>query len=246
MFASLKRPVQRDRRPGAERITALPRIKSIVRRLQADRELLYVQVPGCDQPANTAVLGMREKRGVVYLDELSTHAAHRALLQRRQLKVTGRLQGMQLSFTTRLLGVSDENGLATYEVALPVLITRAQRRENFRLRLGSGLIVPVTIADLEGDSVKGEVFDLSTTGLGAYLQTRKSPAPGTVLAGVRLSLPSERLLNAGIEIRFARHNTAQHLLRIGARFVGMEPAQERQIARFLAEQQRKRRRFEPR
>jgi len=36
------------------------------------------------------------------------------------------------------------------------------------------------------------------------------------------------------------------MLRIGARFIGLERSQERQIAQFLAEQQRKRRRYDPR
>lgn len=246
MFASLKRRFQRDRSAGKERVTATPRIRAIVRQLKAEHELLCVKVPGCEQPANTAILGITEQSGVFYLDELNNDAAHQALLDKRQLSVSCRLQGMELRFAVALLKVEKQDGLALYEMALPKLITRTQRRENFRLRLGPGLVVPITIPSLEGETVKGEVFDLSATGIGAYLYTRNIPACGKTLTGVTLSLPRTRALKASIEIRFARPNAAQHMLRIGARFTDLASGQERQIARFLAEQQRKRRRHEPR
>jgi flagellar brake protein len=246
MFASLRRVVQTDRHRGQERITASSRIKAIARRLKAEHQLLCVTVPGCEQSANTAVLGLDEQRGLLYLDELNVEETHQALLSGRKLRIDCRLQGMELKFATVVLNVEHDAGLALYEVALPRLITRVQRRENFRLRLSPGLTVPITVPALEGETVNGEAFDLSATGIGAFLQTRLIPAPGKVLSGVTLSLPRSRPLKARIEIRFARQNATQHMLRIGARFVDLERSQERQIARFLAEQQRKRRRHEPR
>ena len=107
-------------------------------------------------------------------------------------------------------------------------------------------MVPLSIANLEGETVKGEAFDLSTSGVGAFLQTRKMPSRGQTLSGVTLSLPQTRPLKTKLEIRFARQDSAHHMLRIGARFIGLERSQERQIAQFLAEQQRKRRRYDPR
>jgi len=246
MFASVKRAFQGNRQRGQERITASSRIHTIVRQLNAGHELLCARVPGCERPANTAIVDIKEQRGVFYLDELNNENAHRALLLSRQLRIDCRLQGMALRFTTTLLNIENDAGLALYEMALPKLITRVQRRDNFRLRLTPGLVVPVTIPDLEGETVKGEAFDLSATGIGAFLHTRNSPDCGKVLSDVTLSLPRNRPMKANLEIRFARQNAPQHMLRIGARFIDLEPGQERQIARFLAEQQRKRRRYEPR
>jgi c-di-GMP-binding flagellar brake protein YcgR len=244
-FASLKQTFHNKRAPGQERITAAARINAIVRRLKEEHELLAVTVPGCEHPANTAILGVSEKRGIFLLDELNSDDAHRALLQNRKLRITCRLQGMELKFACALVNNSSDGGLAIYEIALPRQITRVQRRDNYRLRLDAGLVVPVTVPNLEGETVNGQVFDLSTSGIGAYLQTRNSPARGKVLHGVTLSLARGRPLRASIEIRFARQNASHHMLRIGARFVGLETGQERLIARFLAEQQRKRRRHRP-
>lgn len=244
-FASLKQTFHHNRAPGRERITAAARIHAILRQLKDEHELLGVTVPGCEQPANTAILGVSEKRGIFLLDELNSDDAHRALLQNRKLSISCRLQGMEMKFACALVNSSTDGGLAVYEIALPRQITRVQRRDNYRLRLDAGLVVPVTVPDLDGETVKGQVFDLSTSGIGAYLQTRNSPPPGKVLRDVALSLGRGRPVKAAIEIRFARQNTSHHMLRIGARFVDLETAQERQIARFLAEQQRKRRRHRP-
>jgi c-di-GMP-binding flagellar brake protein YcgR len=72
------------------------------------------------------------------------------------------------------------------------------------------------------------------------------PNPGQIIPNVTLSLPQTRVLKTRFEIRFARQDGAKHMLRIGARFIALDRNQERLIAQFLAEQQRKRRRYEPR
>lgn len=219
---------------------------TVMRQLKADHELLCASVPGCKDSANTAILGIKEARGVFYLDELSTTCAHQALLSERKARFECRLQGMELHFSARLLKATTGDGIALYEMAVPKAITRLQRRENFRLRMSPGLMVPVTIPSLEGETVSGEAFDLSSSGLGMFLRTRNIPSRGQVLTGVTVSLPGTRPLKSKLEVRFARQDSSHHMLRLGARFVGLEPQQERQIASFLAEQQRKRRRHEPR
>jgi c-di-GMP-binding flagellar brake protein YcgR len=250
MFASLQRAsLQGDRRTGQERITSATKIRAILHQLKTDHELLYVSVAGCQESANTAILGIKEQLGVFYLDELNSATAHKALLDTRKLRVDCRLHGMELQFVAQLLSSDCDKGLALYEIALPKAMTRVQRRETFRLRLGlsPGLPpVPVTIPSMDGETISGEAFDLSATGVGALLRTRNIPSRGQLLAGVTLALPRAKPLKARIEVRFARQNSAQHLVRIGARFVDLERQQERQITQFLAEQQRRRRRHDPR
>jgi len=246
MLASLKRAFQGDRHPGEERVTSATKIRAALHQLKHDHELLCATVPGCKDKANTAILGIKEQRGVFYLDELSTLSAHQALLKSGKLRIQCRLRGMELQFVAQLLKSGTDRGLALYEMALPKAMRRLQRRENFRLRLSPGLSVPVRIPNLEGETVNGEAFDLSASGVGAFLHTRNIPSRGEILAGATLSLPRTRPIQTKLEIRFARQNSAHHMLRIGARFVGLERKQERQLAQFLAEQQRKRRRHDPR
>jgi c-di-GMP-binding flagellar brake protein YcgR len=246
MLASLKRAFQGDRRPGQERVTSATKIRTILHQLKADHELLSITVPGCQEPANTAILGINEQRAVFFLDELNAASAHQALLRNRKLRVDCRLHGMELRFVAHLLNTDTDKGLALYEMAMPKSVTRLQRRDSFRLRLSPGLPVPLSIPSLEGEIVNGEVFDLSATGIGALLRTRSVPSRGQILTGVSLALPRTKPLKTKLEVRYARQNAAHHMLRIGARFVGLDRQQERHIAQFLAEQQRKRRRHDPR
>lgn len=242
----LTRAFQGDRSSGKERVTSSTKIRAILRQLKAEHELLCATVPGCKDQANTAILGIEEKRGLFYLDELNTDTAHQALVRNGKLRIACRLHGMKLQFVAHMLKTDTDAGLAIYEMAIPKVIARLQRRENFRLRLNPGPVITVTIPDFGGETIHGEALDLSSTGIGAFLRTRNIPSRGQALSAVSLAIPRIRPLKTRLEVRFARQDSAHHMLRIGARFVGLEPRQERQIAQFLAEQQRKRRRHGPR
>ncbi|HED18730.1 MAG TPA: hypothetical protein ENI74_04405 [Gammaproteobacteria bacterium] len=246
MPATLKRAIQGDRSPAGEKVTDRKQIVAILHQLKAGHELLGVTVPGCKDKSNTAILGTREKQGHFYLDELNSRSAHEAFLKSRKARVDCRLQGTELSFVAHLLKASTANGIALYEMAIPNAIVRLQRRDSFRLRLSPGLTVPVTLAHFEGETVSGEALDLSASGVGISLHTRNTPSRGQILHSVSLSLPGTRPLKADVEVRFAQLEQLHHTLRIGGRFVNLNPKQERQIAQFLAEQQRKLRRHGPR
>lgn len=246
MLASLKRVFQGDRDSAAEQVTSQTQIVALLYQLKAAHELLGVTVPGHPDQANTAILGIREKQNRFYLDELSSPAAHKALLKQRKARIQCRLQGMELKFTVQMTRADTKNGIALYEFALPKSISRVQRRDNFRLRLSPGLMVPASIAHFEGKTVGGEAFDLSESGVGLFLNTRDIPSRGQILHELSLSLPHTRPLTAGLEVRFARLDNANRMLRIGGRFVDLERKQERLLAQFLAEQQRKLRRHGPR
>ncbi len=138
-----------------------------------------------------------------------------------------------------------QDGTATPPISgIPTPIRHAQRRRNFRVTLDQGAHLGIRTA-FNGEIVHGEACDLSTTGIGGYLRTRKLPTPGKGLS-LCLLLPGGQTLTLPAEIRYARRQPGRQCLHIGARFAAVTGGQERQIARFLAAQQRKRRRFDPR
>jgi len=246
MFASLKRVLTVHRNPARDAVSGRKRIIAVLEQLKASHELLSVSVAGCRTTATSAILALNENRNCFMLDELSLPEAHRAFLERRKAVIRGRLHGMELRFVCHLLRAGSEGGIALYEAAIPTRVQSVQRRAHFRLRLIPSLAIPVNVPRLEGNTVTGEAFDLSSGGIGVLLRTRNTPRRGQILPGVSISLPGSRPLSANIEVRFARLDSAHHMLRLGGRFVGLDRKQERKLALFLAEQQRKRRRFEPR
>lgn len=246
MSATLKGAIRRDRSPAGEKVTDRNKITTILHQLKADHELLSVSVPGCKERANTAILGIREEQGHFYLDELNLRSAHEAFLKSRKARIDCRLRGMELSFVAHMLKANTASGIALYELRIPRSITRLQRRDSFRLRLNPGLIIPVTLAHFEGETVKGEAMDLSAGGVGVFLHTRNIPSRGQILHSLSLSIPRSSSFRADVEVRFARQEHTHHVLRVGGRFVNLNPKQERLIAQFLAEQQRRLRRHGPR
>lgn len=246
MFASLKRALASHASTKRDRLSGRNRIISILQQLKEDHQLLSATVPGCRTAATSAILSVNESRNCFLLDELSRHEAHQAFLQRRKAVIQGRLQGVELRFACRLLKAGTAGGIALYQVAIPTRLKSIQRRAHFRLRLIPDLVVPVSVPRLEGGSVTGEAFDLSAGGIGLFLRTRNIPGRGEILRDLSISLPGARPLLADVEVRFARLDSTHHTLRLGGRFVGLGREHERKLALFLAEQQRKRRRFEPR
>lgn len=220
-------------------------IVATLHQLKAEHELLSVRVPGCPDTASSAILGVREEQGCYYLDELNLPAAHKAFLKTRKAVIHCRLQGMEVRLPCQLAKASSDGGIALYRITIPNRIVRVQRREHFRLRLNPGLMIPVTVPRLEGDRAVGEAFDLSAGGVGAFINTRNIPSRGQILSEVSIALPEAPSFKTNLEIRFARVDNIHHMLRIGGRFVSLDRNQERVIAHFLAEQQRKRRRHTP-
>lgn len=246
MFASLKRALATQTSPKRDASSGRDRIITVLQALKEDHQLLSVSVAGCRASATSVILGVHESRNCFLLDELSVPDAHRAFLQRRKALIETRVQGIELRFTCRLLTAGTASGIALYQVAIPTQMKRVQRRAHFRLCLAPGLAVPVSIPRPEGGQLSGEAFDLSASGIGLFLRTRNIPDRGRVLRDLSIALPGTRPLVTDIEVRFATLNSPQHMLRLGARFVGLDRQRERKLALFLAEQQRKRRRFEQR
>jgi c-di-GMP-binding flagellar brake protein YcgR len=246
MFASLKHVLRVHRNGAQDAVSGRKRILRILEQLQASHELLSVYVAGYRTAATSAILSISEDRNCFMLDELSVPELHRSFLEQRKAIIRSRLLGMELRFACRLLSAGSEGGIALYQIAIPARVQSVQRRAHFRLPLIPDLAVPVNVPRLHGKPVTGQAFDLSAGGIGVLLRTRSIPDRGEIVFGLSISLPQSRPISANIQVRFARIDTTRHSLRLGGRFVGLDKKQERKLGLFLAETQRKRRRFEPR
>lgn len=246
MFTSLKRAVPKEQSTGRETLVSRRKIIETLQQLKADHVLLTIAVDGCSMFSNSAILSLEETRDLFYLDELSVPEAHQALLKHRKVKIQCRLQGMEMRFAALLRNASNDGGIALYEMDLPKSLVRVQRRDHFRLRLSGATVVPVNVPYFAGTSLRGEAFDLSVGGLGVLFKTREIPSRGQTLSHLSIGLPGQTLLRTDLEVRFAKRDNAHGMLRVGGRFLKLDLRQERQITRFLAEQQRRHRRHNPR
>ncbi|MDT8388549.1 MAG: flagellar regulator YcgR PilZN domain-containing protein [Thiogranum sp.] len=236
--------MQHDCDTEGERIRGQKRIIALLRQLQAGHALLSMTVPGCSAIANTAILGIKDDRGFFLLDELSANVTHEAFLKAKKAVAKGRLNGTEMYFNCQLVKTGADDNMVLYAIRLPDEIIRKQRRNQFRLRLSPAVCVPVEVSDPDGCSTAGELHDLSTSGLGALLQTRHCPEHGQRLSRVSIALPGSAPFITELEVRFSRIDKTRHMLRLGGRFLTLTQQQERKLEQFLAEQQRKRCRYD--
>ncbi|HHJ12829.1 MAG TPA: hypothetical protein ENJ79_00395 [Gammaproteobacteria bacterium] len=245
MFSDSKRSGQPPPPDEAETVTNQAMILATLHQIKALHELLSVRVHGLEREASTAIIGIREDENCFFLDELNLAAAHQAFVRTGRARINARLNGMEIRLPCRLEGVGKADGIAFYRVQIPSRMVRNQRRQHFRLRLGPGQTVTITVPRLEGRRARGQALDLSTGGLGALLNTEQAPVRGQVLGDVHITLPGAADFRTSLEVRFARLDPHTNQLRVGCRFLRLDMKQERLVSQFLAEQQRKRRRHGP-
>lgn len=123
-----------------------------------------------------------------------------------------------------------------YPEALWVL----QRRESFRAQLRMGMVVAVTVTDDHGDSVKGELRDLSQSGCQVELPLSASGLLARSCSPLTLTyaFPDGTEFSVDAESRHQLTDAEYHLLRVGFEFVDHSAEQSRKIWYFVCEIER--------
>lgn len=208
-------------------------ILKLLRDLQEHKTLVTVALPDTNDLYNSAVLEVDAAAGTLTLDELTPAPGHQRLLRERELMVFARLSGLSLRFETELMEAGEQDGIALYRLALPEVLYHGQKRSHYRVRLGLGLRVPVILAHDESHSINGELRDLSIGGLGAAFPLDTPIAEGERIYSCWVDLPGGGTLSCTLEVRHVSRDPERGELRIGARFVELNPAQERMLQRCV-------------
>ncbi len=204
---------------GEARFT-VNRKESIARLLQlAERRqvVLDVQWPGETERYGTAILGV--------------YAEHGKLLERRELHASGRLEGVPLKLSARLLEARDKEGVAFYKMELPQQLLYVQRRRSHRFaQSGSPLPFNARLRDQQEVKVlRGMVHDLSSDGVGVVFEGQVPLRRGLVLNLCQIQHPREGAIAFDLEIRHAAYLPDRQVTRMGGRMLNMEKASLRRL-----------------
>ena len=90
-----------------EQIRDPARLVPLLERLAKRRTPLVVQVPGHAEQYSSCIVDV--DRQFVQLDELLPASGHKMLLAERALQITGKLEGIDISFRTTLERVEDQD-----------------------------------------------------------------------------------------------------------------------------------------
>lgn len=222
-----------------EKVTHVPQIIGLLRRIRDQRVLLSVRIPGHDAVFNSLLLEVDPERNFILLDELNPRAGHELAGQVRELRVHCQCQGVELGFHCKIEVGQGQSGISYYRATLPEYINYLQRRGNYRVRVGMSMSVPVHLPlEAAPTQLEGQLFDLSMSGLGANLGLQTKLTRGQIIESCSIHLPKEESLQVELEIRFVRIDEQHHSQRIGASFRNLEAQQSNRLRRFVTQLER--------
>lgn len=220
-------------------------VAGLLRRLVEQRVLLRVTIPGVKGSFNSALLRLGDAHDFVILDELNPRRGHEQLLEVRRLNASAQVQGVELRFRGEVLEVDQDAGIAFYRLPFPDEVLYVQRRGSFRVPVGMATPVTAVFERADDSNLRGRIVDLSEGGMGVEFSQRVSLTPGEILP-CQMRLPDGQQLRCKLEVRHTSTPEDQNKVRLGGRFVELQPQQRKALSRLVADLQRTMIRKQPR
>lgn len=222
--------------PDSEQITDPARVVPLLDRLAKRHTPLTVQVPGHEQLYTSYIVDV--DRLYVLLDELLPSIGHQLLLTERALKVTGKLDGIEIHFVTTLERVDVQDKVVTYHMSLPRQLEYRQRRLAYRVHIPMAKTLRVIIDNADGTVNEGVLHDLSRGGAGMIFPADNITVEKGLLHDCAIELPGDEWLYCAVELRYSKNIPARNRQLIGAQFANLFPVQAQLISRCISELER--------
>lgn len=214
-------------------------IRVLLARLVAARCPVFVFIEGDDERYGTVLLELDAAAHVLIADELIPRRGHARMRRGAKLKVSSRLDGVEMRFRSSVHAVDADTDVAAYMFEMPDALDYREQRSVKRTRTFE---VTAELRDGEGTPVSARVLDLSIDGLRLSV-----PAPHPFGEAARCActvwLPGGPI-EVGIAIvrvRRARERTQRGAAAtdvVGARFDALGDGDARRLGRYLADTQR--------
>jgi len=245
MFSVLKKNLGRSDEPTpsitGHHISDPNQITPLLMQAYKGHVLFNASFPGHNAHFSTALLGIYDEHDFIVLDELTPGTGHRLFLEKKRINLSGRLDGVELRFSTHLNEVREKGGIAFYKTGMPGSIYYRQRRLDFRI---ASTGASISFHGLRGKGVsqmlKGYVSDISRKGLGVILEDDVTLDQGEVLSSCIISIPEEGEIPFSMEIRFCSSNSRAQVTRIGGRYLEIENDSLRKIENCISKLERAR------
>lgn len=224
-----------------ERITSIPQLAAILRRLHDEHALLSVSFPGGKEIFTSAVLDVKPDQSLFLLDELSPRHGHEQVKPESILTVEARLQGVDVRFQAQVKELAEEDGIALYRAALPEYLLYRQRRQFHRVPVKLTLQHGISLAAAADKPVNARLTDMSVGGFGGVAAQNSNLVEGAIYT-CHIQFPRQEPVTASVQIRFAKVDSVRRQQRFGAMFVDLSPQDSRRIQRIVMDLERELRR----
>ncbi len=208
--------------------------------LQKRHALLSAHLSGEVGSYGTTVLGVYPEHDFFVLDELNPQTGHGKLLERRELTVIGRLDGIGIRFSAQVRESGSKDGVAFYKAAFPLHVQYLQRRNRHRISL-IGAPTPFTTAcgrDPARTALTGTVHDICADGLGLLADGEPTLHRGDLLTACTFRLAREGEFSIDLEVRHATRVAERRITRVGTRMLDTDRPTQRRLEAAIARLER--------
>jgi len=222
------------------------RIAGLLIRVRCTHTLINVSLPDSSETFSSVFLNIDIEKQLVTIDELIPLRGHALLTRSRTATIHTRLRGVNISFTTEMVGSGHASGAAFYQLRLPVNLKYSLQRAFYRAEVGANRHFPVLLGQDEQDPVlEGMLYDISAGGIGFKISDEAATALSISdrYEHSQITLCTNKVIECKIEIRFIGEKAKARLRFIGASFINLNKADEDVIARFVAELDREKRKI---
>jgi c-di-GMP-binding flagellar brake protein YcgR len=227
-----------ERSDTGEILTDPAQIAAMCRQIIEARALVTVAIPGVEGRFISALLDVNADARYLLMDELTPAPGHAQLILHKRLQAMIKYHGIEVRFKAELEAAGGQSGIAFYRMILPTELHYLQRRAHFRVRLGYGLTVPVSLSLDEAHHLEGRLSDLSAGGIGAELPDGMRLEQGQVVHDCQIKLADDKFIDGEVEVRYIKQDTQSHHQHLGARFLSLTPKQQNTLRRFIKEIER--------
>ena len=201
-------------------------ITGVLEELARDGALLAAEVGGGEQLFLTRVLHVDPGGEFFVIGYSEEKKANNALLEEQSVKFWANEGSWRIEFTATRPSEMVFDGVAAVRFVIPEALIQSHHREHPRFRVRSDVSLRC-IADGAGVApFEARIVDISRGGIGGIVyESAIKLAPGTVLKGCKIVLPSAQAIVADLEVRYTISITQPDgslALRSGVRFL-VEP-----------------------
>ena len=220
------------------------KIHALLEHVQSSRALLSIKVPTATKIYNSMIMEIDAQHRWIAIDELHPEDGHKLFLAQRKLTVFGVYDGVDIRFDASLLETGKQSELDFYKIRFPATLKYFQRRSSYRVRLLRSSAIPVILMFAPGDYAKGDLYNISTGGMGIKFTRTipRAPDPGQLIPECEIRFPDGEKFICTLEARHMIHIKSNDQALLGARFTKLNTAQQRTINRFIATLEREARR----
>lgn len=229
--------------PGAEQISDVDfrnstKINELFDIMLQERAILKIKLPDSTREYSSRVILLDKDNIRFALDEIFPEDGNEIFRKTREIIVNTSIHGAQITFNVQLISSRNVQQFHTHWCAIPDSIAYIQRRADYRVAVNGVRSYQVTAEhEPTHQLMHGNVFDVSTHGMGITFKTHHIIRPGERLAPCHLSLSNSEQVTFILDVCHIE-STTPGLIMVGGSFVDLMTPSRELMRRFVRQVER--------